>query len=82
MDALGVPDDTGEDPLTSAIDTAFPANVVGLPALTLPCGFSSEGFPIGVQFMGRPFAETELFRLARAYERNHDWASRKPSLPP
>jgi aspartyl-tRNA(Asn)/glutamyl-tRNA(Gln) amidotransferase subunit A len=56
----------------------FPANVSGLPALTVPCGFSPDGFPIGVQLMGRPFAEATLFRAALAYERNHDWIDRPP----
>lgn len=79
MDALGVPDRTGEDPATAAIDATFPANVTGLPALTMPCGFSPEGFPIGVQLMGRPLGEPVLLRAARAYERNHDWSDRAPS---
>jgi aspartyl-tRNA(Asn)/glutamyl-tRNA(Gln) amidotransferase subunit A len=78
MDALGVPDENGEDPLTAAINLMFPANVTGLPALTVPCGFSPDGFPIGVQLMGRPFAEATLFRAALAYERNHDWIDRSP----
>lgn len=78
MDALGVPDENGEDPLTTAINLTFPANVTGLPALTIPCGFSPDGFPIGVQLMGRPFDEATLFRAALAYERNHDWIDRSP----
>lgn len=78
MDALGVPDENGEDPLTMAINLAFPANVTGLPALTIPCGFSPDGFPIGVQLMGRPFDEATLFRAALAYERNHDWIDLSP----
>lgn len=82
MDRLGVPDATGEDPMTAAIDATFPANVTGLPALTIPCGFSAGGLPLGVQLMGRPFEEATVFRLARAYERNHDWISRKPSWIP
>jgi aspartyl-tRNA(Asn)/glutamyl-tRNA(Gln) amidotransferase subunit A len=78
MDALGVPDENGEDPLTTAINLTFPANVTGLPALTIPCGFSPDGFPIGVQLMGRPFDERTLFRAALAYERNHDWTDWSP----
>jgi aspartyl-tRNA(Asn)/glutamyl-tRNA(Gln) amidotransferase subunit A len=78
MDALGVPDENGEDPLTTAINLCFPANVTGLPALTIPCGFSPDGFPIGVQLMGRPFDEATLFRAALTYERNHDWIDRSP----
>lgn len=78
MDALGVPDAYGDDPLTTAINLTFPANVTGLPALTIPCGFSPDGLPIGVHLMGRPFDETTLFRAALAYERNHDWIDRSP----
>lgn len=82
MDALGAPDENGEDPMTAAINTTLPANVTGLPALTLPCGFSPDGFPIGVQLMGRPFDESTLFRIGHAYERNHDWTSATPPLTP
>lgn len=78
MDALGVPDENDEDPLTTAINLTFPANVTGLPALTIPCGFSPDGFPIGVQLMGRPFDERTLFRAALTYEGNHDWIDRAP----
>lgn len=71
-------DDTGEAPLSSAIHFMIPANLTGQPAITVPCGFSAAGLPIGVQLMGRPFAESTLFRLARAYEREHDWGTRQP----
>ncbi len=45
-----------------------PMNATGLPAITVPCGFTRTGLPIGVQFIGRPFDESTLFRVARAYE--------------
>jgi aspartyl-tRNA(Asn)/glutamyl-tRNA(Gln) amidotransferase subunit A len=80
MSQLNAPTESGEDPLTEAINVSFPANVVGLPALTVPCGFSSDGLPIGAQIMGRPFDEPAVYRIARAYERNHDWAQRLPPL--
>jgi aspartyl-tRNA(Asn)/glutamyl-tRNA(Gln) amidotransferase subunit A len=70
----------GSDPMTDAINATWPANVTGLPALTIPCGFSATGLPIGMQLLGRPFAEPTLYRLARSYERNHTWADRKPPL--
>ena len=66
--------------MTEAITLTWPANVTGLPALTIPCGFSDQGLPIGVQLMGRPFDEAGLYRLARAYESRHDWTSRRPPL--
>lgn len=70
----------GEDPMTDAINASFGANVTGLPALTIPCGFSRQGYPIGLQLTARPFAEGTLFRLAHAYERRHDWTERPPEL--
>ncbi|HZU14021.1 MAG TPA: amidase [Chloroflexota bacterium] len=82
MDAVRSPDETGQEAMTSAINATWPANVFGLPALTFPCGFSSEGLPIGAQVMGRPFGEPSLYRIARHYERNHDWPARRPPLGP
>jgi aspartyl-tRNA(Asn)/glutamyl-tRNA(Gln) amidotransferase subunit A len=72
------PDESGESPLSSAIHYTIPANVTGQPAMTVPCGFSSAGLPIGFQLIGRPFDEPTLFRLGRAYEREHDWITRQP----
>jgi Asp-tRNA(Asn)/Glu-tRNA(Gln) amidotransferase A subunit family amidase len=45
-----------------------PMNAAGLPAITVPCGFTQAGLPIGVQFIGRPFDESTLFQVAQAYE--------------
>lgn len=72
--------DGAEDPLSTALHQMIPPNVTGQPALTVPCGFSAEGLPIGFQLMGRPFAEATLFRLARAYEAAHAYAAVVPSL--
>src|SRR6267378_2618203 len=47
----------------------FLASITGFPAITVPAGFSSGGVPIGVELLGRPFAEPTLFKLASAYER-------------
>jgi aspartyl-tRNA(Asn)/glutamyl-tRNA(Gln) amidotransferase subunit A len=80
IDAMNGPDESGVDPMTEAIMLTWPANVTGLPALTIPCGFSDGGLPIGVQLMGRPFDEGTLYRLAHAYERRHDWGTRHPPV--
>ena len=57
-----------------------PMNGLGLPALTVPCGFSGDGRPIAFQLVGRPFAETTLFRLGHAYEEAAGWHARRPEL--
>jgi aspartyl-tRNA(Asn)/glutamyl-tRNA(Gln) amidotransferase subunit A len=57
-----------------------PINLVGLPALSLPCGFDSANLPIGMQLIGRPFDEARLFRAGRAYERVTDWHNRRPAV--
>lgn len=75
---MNEPTAEGSDPMTDAIDSTWPANVTGLPALTIPCGLSRAGLPIGMQLLGRPFAEETLYRLALAYEREHDWVERQP----
>jgi aspartyl-tRNA(Asn)/glutamyl-tRNA(Gln) amidotransferase subunit A len=69
-----------ESPMLSYIHHTFSANVLGLPALSVPCGLSRASLPIGFQLIGRPFAESTLFRLARAYERTQIWTSLKPSV--
>jgi aspartyl-tRNA(Asn)/glutamyl-tRNA(Gln) amidotransferase subunit A len=59
-----------------------PAALAGLPALSLPCGFSSAGLPIGMQIIGRPFDEAGVFRAARAYERATEWRTIAPDDSP
>jgi aspartyl-tRNA(Asn)/glutamyl-tRNA(Gln) amidotransferase subunit A len=55
-------------------------NLAGLPGLSMPCGFSKSGLPIGVQLIGKPFAEADLLALAHTYDREHDWAKRRPAI--
>lgn len=52
----------------------------GLPAISVPCGFTSSGLPIGLQISGAPFAEATVLALAQAYEKTTDWHKRRPSL--
>jgi aspartyl-tRNA(Asn)/glutamyl-tRNA(Gln) amidotransferase subunit A len=56
------------------------ANVTGLPALTVPCGLSSDEMPVGLQLMGRPFAEASLFQIAWAYEAATNWHMLRPDF--
>lgn len=58
----------------------LPANLANLPALSLPCGFSSEGMPIGLQIIGKPFAEGEVLGIGHAYEQSTEWHSAHPAL--
>ena len=54
------------------------ANLTGQPALSLPCGFSDEDLPVGLQLIGRHFGDGELLQLARAYEQATPWHRRRP----
>jgi aspartyl-tRNA(Asn)/glutamyl-tRNA(Gln) amidotransferase subunit A len=58
-----------------------PINYLGLPAISVPCGFDPNGMPIGLQLVARPFAEAPLLRVAEAYQRDTDWHARKPRVP-
>jgi len=57
-----------------------PFNGLGLPALSLPCGFSAAGLPLAFQLVGRPFDEATVLRLGHAYQRTTDWHAREPDL--
>jgi aspartyl-tRNA(Asn)/glutamyl-tRNA(Gln) amidotransferase subunit A len=58
----------------------IPFNLTGLPALSVCCGFSSSGLPIGMQIAGAPFDESRVFQVAHAYEQAAGWYQRKPPL--
>jgi aspartyl-tRNA(Asn)/glutamyl-tRNA(Gln) amidotransferase subunit A len=68
------------DPVQMYLADAFTvgANMAGLPGLSLPCGFTAGGLPMGMQLLGPHFSEALLLRIARAYEREHDWHTRRP----
>jgi aspartyl-tRNA(Asn)/glutamyl-tRNA(Gln) amidotransferase subunit A len=70
------------DPLAMYLSDIYTigVNLAGLPGLSLPCGFSASGLPIGLQIIGQPFQEAELLAIARSYEQGHDWHTRHPSL--
>ena len=57
-----------------------PFNVTGLPALALPCGFSSTGLPLSLQLAGRPFDEATVLRAGHAYEQATEWHRRRPPV--
>jgi aspartyl-tRNA(Asn)/glutamyl-tRNA(Gln) amidotransferase subunit A len=55
-------------------------NIAGIAGLSLPCGFSASGLPIGMQLLGPTFSEQTLLRTARHYEAGHEWGKRKPAI--
>jgi aspartyl-tRNA(Asn)/glutamyl-tRNA(Gln) amidotransferase subunit A len=55
-----------------------PFNQAHLPGLSVPCGFTSNGLPVGLQLAGRPFAEALILRVGHAYEQATDWHRRLP----
>jgi aspartyl-tRNA(Asn)/glutamyl-tRNA(Gln) amidotransferase subunit A len=66
------------DPL--GIRNTSPFDAFGLPTITVPCGFSAAGLPIGLQISGAPFAEPAVLALAHKYERETGWHERHPAL--
>jgi aspartyl-tRNA(Asn)/glutamyl-tRNA(Gln) amidotransferase subunit A len=70
------------DPLAMYLSDIYTigVNLAGLPGISLPCGFSKGGLPIGLQIIGQPFKEADLLAIARAYEQGHDWHTKHPTL--
>jgi aspartyl-tRNA(Asn)/glutamyl-tRNA(Gln) amidotransferase subunit A len=71
-----------EDPLSMYLNDVFtiPGNLSGIPGVSVPCGFSTTGLPIGLQVLGRPLDEARVLRAAYAYEQATAWRSRRPDL--
>jgi aspartyl-tRNA(Asn)/glutamyl-tRNA(Gln) amidotransferase subunit A len=77
--------DRSDDPLKMYLADIFTiaANLAGICGLSIPCGFASiEGqkLPIGLQLLGKPFAEAQLLQIAHAYEQSTDWHKARPAL--
>lgn len=69
-----------EAKFSAVTDHARLVNYLGLPAMSVPCGLDSRGLPIGLQLIGRPYAEGTLLKLADAYQRESSWHSMLPPL--
>ena len=72
----------GDDPLSMYLEDVFtlPANLAGIPGLSFPVGFDSDGLPIGMQFMAPHLGEAQLFSAAHAYQAAASWHTRWPEL--
>jgi aspartyl-tRNA(Asn)/glutamyl-tRNA(Gln) amidotransferase subunit A len=69
----------GEEPYwAKLVRYTIPANLTGLPALTVPCGFTSADLPAGLQIYGRPFHEATVLRIGHAYQQRTAWHERRP----
>ena len=71
-----------DDPLTMYLSDIYTlsANLAGIPAMSVPCGFSAGGLPIGLQIMGKHFDEARILRVAYNFEQATDFHTRKPDL--
>jgi aspartyl-tRNA(Asn)/glutamyl-tRNA(Gln) amidotransferase subunit A len=73
-----------DDPIAMYLNDVFtiPAPLAGVPAISVPCGFSLAGLPIGLQVIGKPFDEATIFRVAGAYESARGVPRRRPEVVP
>jgi aspartyl-tRNA(Asn)/glutamyl-tRNA(Gln) amidotransferase subunit A len=71
-----------DDPLTMYLSDIFTlsANLAGIPGMSVPCGFSRQGLPIGLQLMAKHFNEEALFKLAYNFEQATGFHKRRPNL--
>jgi aspartyl-tRNA(Asn)/glutamyl-tRNA(Gln) amidotransferase subunit A len=69
-----------QKPLAPEVWNTWLFDIFGLPAISIPCGFTKNGLPIGLQIAGAPFAEEKVLALAQAYERETKWHFRRPTL--
>jgi len=70
------------DPLQMYLSDIFTisVNLAGVPGISLPCGFTSNNLPIGLQLIGKHFDEESILKVAYAYEQSTDWHKRRPNL--
>jgi aspartyl-tRNA(Asn)/glutamyl-tRNA(Gln) amidotransferase subunit A len=72
-----------DDPLQMYLSDVYTiaANLAGVPAISVPCGFDKNNLPIGLQILAAAFAEEKLLRIARMYEMSTEWHKQKPEMP-
>jgi len=71
-----------EDPVTVYANDLLtvPANLAGLPSISLPCGFTEHGLPLGLQIIGKQFDERTVYQMAHAYEKATNHHKKRPEL--
>jgi len=71
-----------QDPLSMYLSDIFtiPANLTGIPGISIPCGFTKNGLPIGLQILARPFGEETLIRAAYTFQENTEFHKKRPAL--
>ena len=71
-----------DDPISMYLSDVYTisTNLAGLPGISVPCGFSGSGLPIGVQLIGKAFEESSLLQIAHAYDREHLHGQKAPNL--
>ncbi|MEQ9619517.1 MAG: Asp-tRNA(Asn)/Glu-tRNA(Gln) amidotransferase subunit GatA [Deltaproteobacteria bacterium] len=74
--------DKTDDPVKMYLSDVLtiPCNIAGLPGISVPCGFSSDGLPIGIQVLGKAFEEGSVLHAAHAYERHAKWYEKRPGI--
>jgi len=75
-------EERANDPLSMYLSDIFtiPANLAGIPGISLPCGFTKSGLPVGLQFLAKAFDEEALIRAAYTFETNTDFHTKKPKI--
>jgi aspartyl-tRNA(Asn)/glutamyl-tRNA(Gln) amidotransferase subunit A len=71
-----------DKPMNPELENTSEFNILGIPAITVPCGFTANKLPIGLMIAGRPWAEGQVLALAHAYERATSWHKERPPLTP
>ena len=79
-EALEREENEAEPTEPSVTSNCSPFNSFGLPAASIPCGFSADGLPIGLMIAGPRFSEGRVLALANAYEKATEWHTRRPAL--
>jgi aspartyl-tRNA(Asn)/glutamyl-tRNA(Gln) amidotransferase subunit A len=80
FDQLKLPLGKGKGALSDRIKHVVPFNLTGQPAVSIPCGFADNGLPVGLQIVGRPYADADVLRLASTYQNATSWHEMRPPL--